>query len=124
MSKTKKVKQPNVRINLCFTPEEFECISKYANQLDLSLSGFVYANMKMSAMVSEFLGQQEIQKAYVIICEQVYEMIDKYKKEHDDTYFEALQQFQEYTKELDDTMYMAEKLRKFAEQWSKLRLLK
>lgn len=124
MSKTKKVKQPNVRINLCFTSEEFECISKYANQLDLSLSGFVYANMKMSAMVSDFLGQQEIQKAYVIICEQIYEMIDKYKKENDDTYFEALQQFQEYTKELDDTMYMAEKLRKFAEQWRKLRLLK
>jgi hypothetical protein len=51
-------------------------------------------------------------------------MIDKYKKENDDTYFEALQQFQEYTKELDDTMYMAEKLRKFSEQWRKLRLLK
>jgi hypothetical protein len=120
----KKVKQAPIRINLSFTQQEFECISQHANDLDLSLSGFIYANIKMSSTVSEFLGHEEIQKAYIKFCESVYDTLENSKQDEDDTYFEAIQQFQENTKEIDNTMYMAEKLRSFSIEWSKLRLLK
>ena len=120
----KKVKQLPIRINLSFTQEEFECISQHANELDLSLSGFIYANIKMSSAISKFLGHHEIQRAYIKFCESVYDTLEKSKQDSDDIYFEAIQQFQENTKGIDDTMYMAKKLRSFSIEWSKLRLLK
>ena len=122
-SKSKKLPVP-VRINLSFTQDEFDCIVKYANELDLSLSGFIYANMKLSSFVSRFLGHQELNLAYLKLMQNIYETLEKSKKDDDDVYFEACQQLIEFTSEMNQTMSMALKLHNFGEEWNELRLLK
>jgi hypothetical protein len=121
--KMKKTSQ-NVRINLSFTQDEFDCITKYANELDLSLSGFIYANMKVCATASSILGHPEIYEAYLKMMIHVYDILEDSKKNNDDTYFEGLQALIEMTTEINGTMIMARKLNDFSKEWSELRLLK
>jgi uncharacterized protein (DUF1778 family) len=115
----KKVKQTPVRINLSFTQEEFDCINEHANNLDMSLSGFIYSNMKMSAAMSSLLGHKLVREKYIELIEElmsskVFESLDAQNKT---LFFSAISQ-------ANDIISIAGKLQDFGGEWIELRLLK
>ncbi len=117
-------KQKNlIRINLSFTPSEFECITKYADELDLSLSGFIYANMKVATTFSQIFGHEKVLLGYIKLTQQIFDELLKADNKNNE-YIELLETFTQLNKEISNTMLMSEKLHNFSNEWAELRALK
>ncbi len=126
--KKKTTSADNYRVNLSFTKDEFNCINTNANDLDLSMSSFMYANMKVSAQVCSILGDEQVKLKLLTIFDNI---IDEYrkklkeaieKKEHFD--YNEFEKFVEIKKNIIDFVDTAEALKTFSDEWLILRMFK